>query len=182
MSPKVSKEELISHYVTNKEPMHIVAKELNISVGSVYNYCKKYGIESRGRNEIRPPRTKEQIEKTRKANTGKKFSEERKRHISEAKFKGGIGFKKIRSDGYVAIHFPEHPRANKDGMIMEHILVMECVLGRRLKEDEIVHHINHNRADNRVKNLQVMTKHEHMSMHMRERHKKRRDDLSTRHS
>lgn len=39
-------------------------------------------------------------------------------------------------------------------------------------EDECVHHINHKRDDNRLCNLRLMTKSEHMSMHMKERFKK----------
>lgn len=59
---------------------------------------------------------------------------------------------------------------------MEHILVAESVLGRWIAEDEIVHHINHKRDDNRKDNLKVMTKHEHMSMHMKERWSSKRKE------
>ena len=49
---------------------------------------------------------------------------------------------------------------------------MERNIGRYLSEDEVVHHINNTRDDNRIENLKLMTKHEHMSMHMIERHSK----------
>lgn len=67
---------------------------------------------------------------------------------------------RIMPDGYVKVWEPEHPRANK-GWIPEHIYIMERHLGRPITRDEEVDHKNGLRADNRVSNLQVMTKAEH---------------------
>jgi HNH endonuclease len=39
--------------------------------------------------------------------------------------------------------------------MLEHRLVMQQALGRPLAKDETVHHINHDRLDNRVQNLQL---------------------------
>lgn len=44
---KVDKDLLYDLYINQKLPMHEVAKRMNIAVGSVYNYLKKYNIPSR---------------------------------------------------------------------------------------------------------------------------------------
>ena len=58
---------------------------------------------------------------------------------------------------------------------MEHILVMEESIGRYITRDEVVHHKNGIRNDNRLENLQLMTFKEHDRYHMTERHRKRKE-------
>lgn len=171
----------VRHLYFNRHlAMKKVAEEEGLSVGVVHKIIHERNRKARSCGDY--PRTEKQKEWTKtlcKMNLGRKMSEETKRTISEAKRLKGIGHKKRRADGYVAVYYPTHPRATRDGYIMEHILVMEGEIGRHLNENECVHHINRIRHDNRKENLQVMTKSEHMSMHMKERHAKRRNDLST---
>jgi hypothetical protein len=42
---------------------------------------------------------------------------------------------------------------------------MENHLCRKLSENEVVHHINENKQDNRLENLELMTRKEHMKFH-----------------
>lgn len=84
------------------------------------------------------------------------------------------GHEKKRHDGYICVYAPDHPHARADGYVMKHTLVIEREIGRYLEKDEVVHHINHIRDDNRLENLRLMNKSEHMSMHMKERNALRR--------
>ena len=154
--------------------MREIANYLDMSVGKIHKYFVIYEITPRKHLNILAK------EKISKANKGKKYAlgikrtEKTKEKIRNAKLKKGVGYKKMRSDGYISIYFPDHPKSNKDGMIMEHDLVMECFIGRWLKSNEVVHHINKIRNDNRIENLQLMTKKEHARFHMIERYEKKK--------
>jgi len=61
--------------------------------------------------------------------------------------------------------FPESIRSS--GRILEHRMVMELRLGRRLERREVVHHINGDSLDNRPENLRLYSSH---NEHMRDGH------------
>src|SRR5438105_4435133 len=76
---------------------------------------------------------------------------------SNSNWKGGRAWHKR---GYVMIWAPDHPRAVGSGgrYVFEHIIVMEKMLGRSLRPEETVHHLNGIRHDNRPGNLELWTK------------------------
>lgn len=69
-------------------------------------------------------------------------------------------------NGYVFEYVPTHHRAGDNGMVPEHVLIAEEKIGRDLKAEEVVHHINHIRNDNRPENLMIFaTKADHSAFH-----------------
>lgn len=77
--------------------------------------------------------------------------------------------KTMHSSGYILVYLPDHPFATKRGYVMEHRLVMEKHIGRFLTSEEVVHHINNIRTDNRIENLQLIQSNTiHLMHHQRE--------------
>ena len=67
----------------------------------------------------------------------------------------------ITTQGYVAIYNPYHPFANNRGYVVEHRLIMEKKINRFLRKEEVVHHINNIKTDNRIENLMIVTRRNH---------------------
>ena len=65
------------------------------------------------------------------------------------------GGRQVDRDGYVLVLKPSHPHARASGYVLEHRLVMEEHLGRTLLPEEVVHHKNGQKDDNRLENLQL---------------------------
>ena len=84
------------------------------------------------------------------------------------KRKGAKGWHKCQ--GYIMRQVENHPFANKRGYVPEHRLFMEERLGRFLNpRKELVHHINGDRADNRLSNLKLTSPIEHPKGHAGQR-------------
>ena len=77
-------------------------------------------------------------------------------------WKGG---RNIDSDGYVRLYLPDHPSSGKDGYVLEHRLTIEEKIGRRLKDNEHVHHKDDNRQNNDSDNLEILSIGGHMRYH-----------------
>lgn len=52
--------------------------------------------------------------------------------------------------------------------VLVHRLVMEQYLGRKLLTAEHIHHINSDKRDNRIENLQIVSNSEHQKMELAE--------------
>jgi len=89
-------------------------------------------------------------------------TENTRKKMSLAKYRGGKSYVK----GYIYVSNNKHPYRNSLGKIAEHRLVMENYLGRYLTKEEVVHHINGIKDDNRIENLMLIKNlSEHMVLH-----------------
>ena len=68
------------------------------------------------------------------------------------------GGRVVSGGGYIYLYRPNHPYAYQKKYVPEHRLVMEKHLGRYLKPNEIIHHKNQKKDDNRIENLEIILK------------------------
>ena len=178
---KINREEAMQLYESGMS-MYQLAERYGCRPSAICMAFKKMGVKARKCSEY--PLTEKQIAYRKSPKKRTSFSEdeiERIRNLGKMNkgkrarddYEFG-GHEKKRNDGYIKVYVPDHPHASKDGYVMKHILIMERELGRYLKENEVVHHKNRIRDDNRVENLVVMDFREHISMHNKQRYAERR--------
>ena len=80
-----------------------------------------------------------------------------------------LTWKTIRKGEYLYGLVPNHPKATKNGYVLEHRLVMEVFLGRYLTDQEIVHHRDENKHNNALSNLQLTDRFSHNHTHKKPR-------------
>lgn len=67
--------------------------------------------------------------------------------------------------GYLKIYMGRGAGGSKTGFLLYHRYLMEQHLNRSLGRHELVHHINGDKMDNRLENLQIVTAAEHRKIH-----------------
>lgn len=99
-------------------------------------------------------------------NCGKKFYTTRNEYCSK-KCSGEYNSKNYKHKLYMENEYlvGYEKGYNKKGNYKVHRKIMEDYLGRRLNKNEVVHHIDGNKTNNDINNLQVMTRAEHSKYH-----------------
>lgn len=84
----------------------------------------------------------------------------------------------VNYGGYLYELCPFHPKANPFGFVPQHRLVLERHLGRFLKSDEQVHHIDENPLNNDIENLVVLSRSAHFRLHRQKEFESRHNPLT----
>lgn len=146
-----------------------VSKKTSIPVSTLRFRFKKIGI-LRSRTESIKLAGKQGRLGSGMRGKKRQFTEQHKNRISKSKTGVGKGVS-IKPNGYIEITMGE----NKGRL--QHVVVMENIIGRRLHSNECVHHRNHIKTDNRPENLELMTRAEHSRLHALENKNLARDSL-----
>lgn len=167
----ITKEMLEELYLNRNLGMERIAKLLNVGVRVIRTRLDKYSIPKRGFGHTGiPPRLGAKLsdETKRKiaiAHTGKRLSKEHRDNIS----KSSTDREYYLNNGYAFIRVDGHHRAIRGWRVKRAIVVAEEKIGRRLLDNEVVHHINGIRDDDSPDNLIVMTNSKHSSIHCKDK-------------
>lgn len=147
-----------------------VSKETGIPLSTLRFRLNKAGILRNRADGVRNAAKRGRIGS---GNRGKRrfFSDEWKKNISIGKKCKGKGKgTSIKPSGYIEITMGEHKGR------LEHVVIMENHIGRRLFHYECVHHKDWCKTNNKISNLELMTKSDHASLHAKERLQSRSRD------
>lgn len=79
-------------------------------------------------------------------------------------WRGGV----FNDNGYKRIN--QYLGNGKRRMPLQHDVVMEKHIGRKLRPEEVVHHVDRNRSNNDIDNLELLTRREHSHLHYSKGH------------
>ncbi len=86
--------------------------------------------------------------------------------IRNKKYEGEIGKTIKPKGGYNEVYVKKtHKHRPEQDWVREHILIVENHINRRLMEGEVVHHIDGNKLNNNIENLDICTINEHNNCH-----------------
>lgn len=144
-----------------------IASELSVSKGSVSLWVKGIPQPEQFTKEYKARKKTERLDSIKAAREKikrEKYKIPKDKPIPARPMKDRI----ISGDGRWMVPAPEGYGGKKyigDRYVYEHRLIMEIKIGRLLNPGEVVHHINENKMDNRIGNLELKNHKDHCRQH-----------------
>lgn len=136
-----------------------IAKYFSVGNSAIGSFRKRHDLPPRGWANGSPMSGKRHnlasLEKISKSRIGKNIGK------NNHNWNGG---RITNTHGYILINVKDRPNTYRN-YILEHRYIMEEHIGRFLDKNETVHHINGNKTDNRIENLELLTRSSHASLH-----------------
>jgi len=156
-------------YVEDMKSIPIVSKEIGVAMSTVRSRLKELGLLRERADAIRLASKQGRIGVHLR---GKKrvFTEEWRSNLatslrrSAEKRAKGIS---LKPSGYL-----EYTRGKHKGRSV-HVVAMEAAIGRSIANDEVVHHKDHDKSNNAISNLQLMSRKDHAALHATENYRNR---------
>ncbi len=175
-SPCLPHHDLIVEMAAAGQPCTAIAKRLGLPTLTVGYYMKTRGIQSRWKRgmplKLNDDRLRElmalgwtQAQVADELGVHRSAVERRCRILQIQTARTGprsgqdhpnwAGGRKLDKHGYIQIWAPLHPTARKNGYVPEHRLMAEVTLGRYLRREEVVDHLDDHPQHNWPANLRV---------------------------
>jgi transposase-like protein len=153
--------EIVRLYVEEQQAIVRVAKGLRIGVKAVKQILNEANVTLRTPREIAllAPESAIKTRFIKGCTFPKEMLERREVSRQKAYDKNSRGFR-VTSDGYL-----EYTRQPLAGVLVHRYIAEKFIAMRPLAKDEVVHHRNGIRTDNRIENLEIMTRSEHAKHH-----------------
>lgn len=142
----LSKDEIYNWYIIEERNQNWIANKVGCSRQTLTRWMNYFGIP------------------IRKSKDGLLLHYKQNPREHGPNWKGGTWT--IKSTGIDYIYYPKNPRAKKENKsVPKYLLVAERLIGRFVKKNEVVHHLDSDRTNNSPDNLCVVDRGDHMRIH-----------------